>query len=266
MFSFNRLKAKKTRRIFIKCAINGILICLLIILFTNFSRAETDVTEEIELVKSRLMYDRLNKISYLDVGLKNIGQGVLLTPIKVVIDNISPSAVTVANADGTTENGIPYFRYDYPLLEKGQLDPEETSPVKRFRFNNPNIQRFSYTTKIMALLPAPDVEPIGMPTPEETLSCAAKAIEDGEIEEALKMFDKGAHNKIEDSLNSFDNSDLKELSSSLSKAQITNRSERRITYEMPITVQTEIREQVKEEIVHFYIIKLSSGNWVIEDL
>lgn len=74
----------------------GVFVFSLLLSFSGTSYAETDVTNKVQLVKSRLMYDRLTKTNYLDVSLKNISQDVLLTPIKVVIDSISNPTVTVA--------------------------------------------------------------------------------------------------------------------------------------------------------------------------
>ncbi|MGA1871684.1 MAG: hypothetical protein ACMUJM_24415 [bacterium] len=111
-----------------------------------------------------------------------------------------------------------------------------------------------------------DIEPVGMPEPEDTLSYAADAIEKGNIKDALEMFDEGAHEKIQNSLKLFDDSDLKDLAESLSKSTIVQTSEKRIKYQKSIIVQTRIRGKVEERIVHFYMVKLPNGNWVIEDL
>lgn len=247
---FNRLRATKTRRKIIKWAISGTLICLLIVLFTIFSHADTDVTEKIELVRSRLMYDRLNKVSYLDVGLKNISQDVLLTPIKVVIESISPSTVTVANADGTTENGKPYFKYDYPLLEKGQLDPEETSPVKKFKFSNPYRQRFSYTTKIMALLP----------TPEATIERAIAALDNQDINYFVLNVPSYAQNSMKDKLLQFSGSELQRLSNVIKDAVIVEQSDTKIKLEYTFDLVDGTKKTVNFRMI------FNNGTWKIAGL
>ncbi len=109
--------------------------------------AETDVTGKVELIKSGLVYDRRTKISSMNVSLKNISQDVLLTPIKVVIDSISITGVTVANADGITGDGKPYFQYS---IGNGQLLKGLTIPGKAWSFFNPANARFSYTTHVLA--------------------------------------------------------------------------------------------------------------------
>lgn len=131
---------------------------IFLVLLTSFlfshpfvSYAETDVTSKIELVKSSLMYDRRAGTSYFDVYLRNISQDILLTPIRVVIENLSPSGVTVANADGVTSEGKPYFEYVLPL---GKIENNQSTDNKRWIFYNPNRVRFSYVIKIMSRVAA----------------------------------------------------------------------------------------------------------------
>jgi len=112
--------------------------------------AETDVTDKIQLNKSRLGYDRRAGTSYLDVGLTNISEDVLLTPIKVVIDSISSGDVAVVNADGVTEEGKPYFEYS---MEAGQLLADGSIDSKRWTFANPNRARFSYGIRVLGTVP-----------------------------------------------------------------------------------------------------------------
>lgn len=121
---------------------NGILwlfTCLfvLIMLIPVTAVAETDVTEKVEIQKSRLVYDRRAKISSVSVALTNVYPNILIAPVKVVVNSISSEDVTVANADGTTIDGKPYFEY-------GALDPGILSSAKKFAFNNPLRRRFSY--------------------------------------------------------------------------------------------------------------------------
>lgn len=128
----------------------GVLVVSLLVTFPAFSFAETDMTDKVELVKSRLRYDRRAGTSYLDVSLKNISPDVLLTPIKVVIDSISDTNVTVADADGETDDGKPYFVY---TTDSSILSSEERTDSKRWTFSNPNRRRFSYSTSLVAAVP-----------------------------------------------------------------------------------------------------------------
>ena len=109
------------------------------------SYAETDVTDKVEIIKSRMMFDRSTSQNYLDVSVKNISEDVLLTPIKVVVDSISSTDVTVVNADGTTTDGKPYFIYD---TENNNLMPGASTQSKALRFSNPNRLRFTYSFSV----------------------------------------------------------------------------------------------------------------------
>ncbi len=100
-----------------------------------------DVTDDIELVRGRLRYDRSSRISYVDIQLRNISTETVSSPIQVIIDSVTDPTVTVANPDGTTPEGKPYFEY---ILASGSLSPGETSDAKTWRFNNPNRRRFDY--------------------------------------------------------------------------------------------------------------------------
>lgn len=75
-----------------KYLVASLLILLVVSLFASVTFAEEDVTSKVQLTKSRLMYNRATKVSYLDVSLKNISENVLIAPVKVVIDSISPSS------------------------------------------------------------------------------------------------------------------------------------------------------------------------------
>ncbi|MFH0728142.1 MAG: hypothetical protein V2B19_17600 [Pseudomonadota bacterium] len=99
--------------------------------FISVGFAETDVTAKVELIKSRLMFDLGTNTSYLNVSVKNISQDVLLTPIKVVISSISDANVTVANADGVTADGKPYFSY---AVEPSSLSPGQAAGTKNGAF------------------------------------------------------------------------------------------------------------------------------------
>ncbi len=126
------------------------LVAFLVFALVVPSRADTDITSQVQLVKSVLNYDRLTKTSYLDVGVKNTGQQVLLSPITVVVDSVSPSTVQVSNADGVTLDGKPYFQY---TTSTGTLAPGESISSKRWKFSNPNTAKFSYSTHSVAAIP-----------------------------------------------------------------------------------------------------------------
>lgn len=143
-----------TQRSRINWALIGVLVFSLLFSSSAISFADTDLTDKVQLVKSRLRYDPIALLSHLDVSLKNISQDVLSTPIKVVIESISDSSVTVANGDGTTDVGKPYFEY---VTDSGVLSPDQTTDSKRWVFSNPDRKRFRYTISVTAKLPGPAV-------------------------------------------------------------------------------------------------------------
>ena len=116
---------------------------LAIFAFSPFAFAETNVSDKVELIKSSLTYDRRAATSSMDVAVSNISQEILLTPIKVVIESISDSSITVANADGVTDDGRPYFQYTTDL---GGVLQSESTDTKKWTFSNPNRARFSFDT------------------------------------------------------------------------------------------------------------------------
>jgi len=127
------------------------IVCFLAIAFVPTPTfAETDITDKIELQKSRLMYDRRTGTSYFDVSIKNISDIILPTPIKVVIEIISSPDVTVGNYDGLTDEGKPYFEYNTDL--GGILQGEESSS-KKWQFDNPNRRRFTYSYSVQGIIP-----------------------------------------------------------------------------------------------------------------
>jgi len=118
-----------------------ILATILTLLTTNLSFAETDVTDMIEINKSRMRMDRRTGENYIDASVSNISENALLAPLKVVIDSISNSSVTVANADGYTNEGKPYFLYS---THDDLLHSDESTSISRWLFSNPKRARFTF--------------------------------------------------------------------------------------------------------------------------
>ena len=120
----------------------GIAMLLFVLIsFPTIVNAETDVTDKVEIVKSRLMFNRSTSENYLDVSVKNVSDDILLTPVKVVITNISSTNITVSNADGYTNDGLPFFLYKTDDL---YISPNYSTENKRWKFSNTQRERFSY--------------------------------------------------------------------------------------------------------------------------
>lgn len=131
---------------FRSCIIAVLSICLLFV-FSSVTRAETDVTSKVQVIKSALTYDRRAQTSSFDVSLKNISQDILLAPIKVVVESISDVTVKVTNADGSTSDGKPYFLY---ATTDQRFSINQTIGPKRWTFSNPKTARFTYTYTVVA--------------------------------------------------------------------------------------------------------------------
>ncbi len=123
---------------------------LLVFLFLSATAsADTDVTLDVEIQKSRLVYDRRAQTSSLNIALKNISANDLSPTVRAVIQDTSDPTVQVTNADGTTQEGNPYFDYE-------ALPPGDTSDPKTWVFSNPRRVRFTYTVNIYLIFPDSD--------------------------------------------------------------------------------------------------------------
>ena len=109
--------------------------------------AWNDVSDSFNLNKTRPLYNYNTKVTYFDGSLTNISAELHKAPIRLVIDSITSSQVTVNNADGLMEDGKPYFDFS-ALLGDEILDPGETSTARQFEFYNPSRARFNFTIKV----------------------------------------------------------------------------------------------------------------------
>jgi hypothetical protein len=118
--------------------------------FPLISFADTDIKSKISLIQSPLLADRATGTSYFDVSLKNISPDILLTPIKVVIDSVTPAGVTVKNADGITSDGKPYYNYN---LAAGVIVSNQITGGKKWVFSNSSRLRFNYIFSVRGNIP-----------------------------------------------------------------------------------------------------------------
>jgi uncharacterized protein YkwD len=81
-------------------------------------------------------------ISHVKVALQNVtAEERIHGPIRVVLAGVTNPRVTIANADGHTEEGLPYFEY----CSAGEiLGPGEKTSAKRWKFSNPLRRRFRF--------------------------------------------------------------------------------------------------------------------------
>ncbi len=109
----------------------------------------TDVTTVSKLVQSGVRFNRRTGQFSIRATWKNTGADPFLQPLQMVIEKITPSTVTVANADGITDGGKPYFDFSN-MAGDGILASKETSGSKDLIFNNPSRVRFSFDVSLWA--------------------------------------------------------------------------------------------------------------------
>jgi hypothetical protein len=108
----------------------------------------TVVDDYIQQSAVNTRFDRGTGIFSFDLNIQNISARTLLAPFIVVVTSISSPAVTVAERDGETLDGMLYWDYSSLLID-GQLLPGE-SVVKSIAFNNTTRARFAYTTQVLS--------------------------------------------------------------------------------------------------------------------
>jgi hypothetical protein len=64
--------------------------------------------------------------------------------------DLGPEGSVVMNADGTLDDGTPYFEID---AGDGVLEPGETSAARTFAVKTPSATQYSFTTIVTAMLP-----------------------------------------------------------------------------------------------------------------
>ncbi len=113
----------------------------------------TDVTDRVEENKSSMRYNRRTGVQTFDMTLTNISPSVIDVPLILVVENISPSVVTLLNADGTTASGKPYFDYSATVGPDEQLTPGETSGPRTWQVHNPSRVRWSFIIRVVSGCP-----------------------------------------------------------------------------------------------------------------
>lgn len=100
------------------------------------------LNDSVPVQSSRVGYDRRTGQFSATVTTTNISAEAIPSPVYLVIESITSPAVTVANADGLTVDGKPYF----VLLSNGELASGGAISV-RIAFSNPQRRRFNFVAK-----------------------------------------------------------------------------------------------------------------------
>jgi len=95
-------------------------------------------------------YERRTGQFSVNLTVTNKSDKVISGPIWLVIDNISDSSITLANADGTTSDGKLYIDLSKHLND-GRLDPGESVRVRLY-FYNPKRLRFTFAPSVRGVI------------------------------------------------------------------------------------------------------------------
>ena len=131
-----------------KQQITGVFLTILLLItaLPSITLGYTDVTTDVQINKSRLGFDRITGENFFTVSITNISTEAISGPIHLVVENIAPDTVTVANADTLVEGTQPAFTFT-------QLETGQTSATKTVRFNNHSRVRFTFTNRVLAEAP-----------------------------------------------------------------------------------------------------------------
>ena len=87
----------------------------------------------------------------LNMAVTNISDISIHTPLKVIITSISTQDVTLANPDGYTQEGLPYFDLTRYIADQELSPGESASPVK-VSFYNPKRVKFRWDQDVLAFV------------------------------------------------------------------------------------------------------------------
>ncbi len=238
-------------RISVKYCVVGLAFVLMSV-FCGYSAAcaETDVTDKVEVIQSRLRYDRRTATSSLEISLRNISEGVLLAPFKAVIENITDSRITVNNVDGLSVDGKPFYIVKHSNLLDGQLDVNESVDSFTIVFNNPKNLRFSVTLKILAFLP----------TAEATILRASSALDNYNLEEFMINLESRSKEEYSKKLSAIPDDALTILSQILKEGRLIEETARYKKFESTVSLPSG-----EDTTTIFYMI-FEKGAWRLSDL
>jgi len=131
-----------------------------------------DVTAQVTVTKSGLVFNRLTNTFNSVVTLTNSSASDLNGPLVLVISNLTPTTVTLANQSGKDPSGNPYLNVVVP---EGGLLPGKSIPNILLQFSNPNrlVFTFALSVRTVEILPEPLPEGVSGPLITSTPPTAA---------------------------------------------------------------------------------------------
>jgi len=108
-----------------------------------------DITQHVKINQLNPRFDRNTGQTSMNISITNKSDKTILTPMQMIIYNISEKTVFVVNFDGKTDNGDAYFNFEDA---DGKILPKETSQLRQVIFSNPNRSKFTFDVKVMGML------------------------------------------------------------------------------------------------------------------
>jgi uncharacterized repeat protein (TIGR02543 family) len=121
-----------------------------------------DVTSQVTISRSGLLLDRATNTFNSSVTIASNSGTVLNGPLVLVISNLSPASVTLANASGRAPSGRPFV--SVPIPADGLIAGTNSARVT-LAFNNPTRAAFTFSASVSAVAIQPQPLPAGATGP-----------------------------------------------------------------------------------------------------
>jgi len=142
----------------------------------NFEELD-DVASFVTISYQNTRFDRRTGRLVTDASVTNVSPDQTVeAPLLLVVTSINAPGVSVANADGVTPDGKPYFDFSGVIGDDNKLTPSETSALHRLEFVNPARRPFGFEGSCLGVVPL-GVLSIKIEAPENLSVTAAATVD-----------------------------------------------------------------------------------------